>query len=1045
MVFLARFSSMPMSQRNLQRMVLLPAALVWLASPLGADEPPSFEKDARPILKAYCFDCHGAAERLKGGLDLRLRRFLADGGDSGAAIVPGNPAGSLLIQRLKSGQMPPGEKKVPAKEIAVLEKWVASGAKVLRAEPEKLPLGFDITPEERAYWFYQPVRRIDPPAARSAERARTPIDRFLLVKLREKKLGFQPDADRRTLIRRASLDLLGLLPSEKDIREFLDDPSPDAYEKMLDRLLASPQYGERWARHWLDVAGYADSDGNGNQDTPRPFAYKYRDWVVRALDRDLPLDRFLIEQIAGDELVPRPWNNLTPAQAEMLAATGFLRMVPDATAGTGGEARTMAANQVVTETLKTFSSAVLGLTVGCAQCHDHRYDPISQVDYFRLRAVFEPALDPSRWREPGQRRVSLYTDADRAKAAAIDAEVAKMRAALEPQRTKLIHAAVDRELAKFPEPKREQLRQAYYAAKRTPEQTKLLAAHPSVNITAGVLYQYDPKAADFLKGEEKKIAAKAAEKPFQDFVDVLDETPGAVPKTHLHHRGDPRQPKQVVGPGDLTIAAADGNRLELPEQDGKLPTTGRRLAYARHLTSGRHPFVGRVLANRIWLHHFGRGLVDTPGDFGVLGLKPTHPELLDWLADELVRQGWSLKKMHRLIMTSTAYRQASRREGPSADADDALYPRYPLRRLDAEVLRDCVLQVSGRLDGQRFGPPVAVEVDAAGQGVPAGNSARRSLYLQVRRSQPVSLLNAFDAPMMNPNCDRRTSTTAATQALMLMNGDFLLKHAEVLADRITREMPADFARDLAEAPELAGPEDPWSYGYGGLDPKDARTVRFTPLPYWTGSSWQGGKTLPDPKIDWALVTAAGGHPGQGPERAAIRRWTAPADGVAAIRGMLQHPAKVGDGVRGRIVSSRTGLLGEWHVHDRKQEFALDKIEVRRGDSIDFVAEAGATVTTDSFTWNARLEWTSGQEKRTWDSAADFKGPPGPALARRIAYAWQAVYQRPIAPEELALAARFAGGQLATLRREGTRGDHQRLVLVNLCQQLLSSNEFLYVD
>jgi len=317
--------------------------IALLSSRASADEPLTFEQHVRPILKAYCLDCHGAGEKLKGGLDLRLKRLAEKGGKSGTVLVVGDPGKSLLVQRMKSGEMPTTQKKVPAEMIAVVEQWIASGALARRTEPMTLPLGIDITPEERAYWFYLPLKRVEPAKFASSDRVRTPIDAFVLMKLREKTLSLQDDADRLTLIRRVSLDLLGLPPSQTEIDAFLTDTAPDAYEKLLDRLLASPHYGERWARHWLDVVGYADSNGDGVADTPRPYAWKYRDYVIRSLNADKPLDQFVIEQLAGDELAP----------------------------------------------------PLLGLTVGCAQCHDHRYDPIPQADYFRLRAILEPAFNPA--------------------------------------------------------------------------------------------------------------------------------------------------------------------------------------------------------------------------------------------------------------------------------------------------------------------------------------------------------------------------------------------------------------------------------------------------------------------------------------------------------------------------------------------------------------------------------------------------------------------------------------------------------------------------
>ena len=777
----------------------------------GADPKPSpvFERDIRPILKTYCLDCHGGSAEVKGKLDLRLARTARRGGKGGPAIVEGQPDESPLLTRIQDGEMPPGEKKVPAAQAAVIARWISAGAPTLRAEPESLPPGIDITPEERAFWAFQPIRRTNPPevASKDRERARTPIDAFLLAKLRARGASFAPEADRLTLLRRASFDLIGLPPSREQLDTFLADRAPDAYDRMIDRLLDSPHYGERWARHWLDVAGYADSDGNGNDDTPRPYAYKYRDYVIRAFNADKPLDRFIIDQMAGDELVARPWNNLKPDQAEILAATGFLRTAVDATT-TGAPDEALAANQVVADTLKIVSSTFLGLTVGCAQCHDHRYDPIPQSDYYRLRAVFEPALNPQQWRRPGSRLVSLYTDADRTRSAAIEAEAQQLARAIDVKTQKYLAEAFEKELTKFPEAMRGKFRDAYKTpeAKRSDEQKRLLAANPSVNISPGVLYQYNPAAAEDLKKDQAKVDAVRAKKKVEDFVSVLDEVPGVVPETRIFHRGDHRQPTQPVKAGDLSITAPVLARYEVPSKDPRVPTSGRRLAYAQHLVDGRHPLVGRVLANRIWLNHFGRGLVDTPGDFGTLGNRPTHPELLDWLAGELVRQGWSLKRMHRLIMTSAVYRQSSRRDPSDGtpDNDDASYGRYPLRRLDAEVLRDRILFVSGRLDRTPFGRAVPVAEDSVGQVLPANDSPRRSIYLEVRRTKPVSLLAAFDAPVMAVNCDRRPTSTSAPQSLMLMNSDFILGNAQALANRLRLEAPAqpDLARTIAHAWQL---------------------------------------------------------------------------------------------------------------------------------------------------------------------------------------------------------------------------------------------------
>jgi hypothetical protein len=772
-------------------------ALLFAAQPAVANDPVTFEQHVRPILRAYCLDCHGAGEKHAGGLDLRLKRFAVAGGKGGAAVVPGAPAKSYLVERLKSGDMPPGEKKVPAEQIAVIEKWIAGGALTLRDEPATLPPGLGITAEERAYWFYQPLTRPTTPPALPTDRVRTPIDAFVLARLRDKGLGFNPDADRATLLRRATFDLTGLPPTQQELDAFLADTTPDAYEKAVDRLLASSAYGERWGRHWLDAAGYADSEGDGATDTVRPHMWRYRDYVVRAINADTPLDRFVTEQLAGDELLPRPWANLAPPQVDLLAATGFLRSAPDATASSNTPAD---AEQVMVDVLKVVSSTLLGTSVGCAQCHDHRYDPVPQADYFRLRAVFEPALDPGKWRRPAERLVSLYSDADRAKATAVEVEAGKMQAEMTAKQTAAVKAAFEKELGKFPADQQPALRAAFDApeAKRTAEQKQLVATNPKLNITPGVLYQYEPKVADEIKALQAKVQAKRAERPAEGFVAVAAEVPGRVPATKLHHRGDARQPKGPdLAPGDLTVAAPDGKRFEVANAPAGGATTGRRLAWAKHLTSGTHPLFGRVTVNRLWLHHFGRGIVDTPGEFGKLGQLPTHPELLDWLATELPRLGWSQKKFHKLVMTSTVYRQSSART-PAADAVDranSLYSRFPVRRLEAEAVRDRMLVAAGRLDRTAFGPPVPVSEDPAGQVGTPDDKPRRSVYLQVRRSKPVAFLAAFDAPGVELNCDRRNVTTTAPQSLMLLNSEFVRKQAGHLAARVRAEAGAGASPD----------------------------------------------------------------------------------------------------------------------------------------------------------------------------------------------------------------------------------------------------------
>ncbi len=782
---------------------------------MAVDETPviQFEKDVRPILKAHCWHCHGEEQELKGGIDTRLAGLLLKGGDSGPALVPGDHAGSLLYQRMASGEMPPGKKKASAEELALIARWIDEGATTSRPEPETLDSGHSFTEEEKTHWSLQPIVKPDVPAVVHAELVRSPIDAFLLSKLEAKGLSFSAEADRETLIRRASFDLTGLPPSPEAIDKFVADPSPEAWSSLIDELLNSTAYGERWSRHWLDVAGYADSDGYNENDTERAWAWRYRDYVIRSLNADKPWNQFLTEQLAGDELLTPPYQDLTPDQADQLIATGFLRMCPDGTAA-GGPDQMIARNDVIAETIKVTSTSLLGLTVGCAQCHEHRYDPISQADYYRLRAIFEPAYDPANWRAPNARLVSLWSSEVQAAAKVVDAELAEVSKKRTEELDGIVKDTFERELQKLPVDQQPLARAARETPtdKRTPEQEQLIKEFPFLNVDRGSVYLYLP---DRLNGFNKKWDELTEEtkkkRPADDYVMCLNEVPGTVPVTKLFSRGDFQQPREEIPPGELTILNPAG--LEIPVDDPAIPSTGRRLAYARHLTSGQHPLVGRVLANRFWMHHFGQGLVSTVGDFGVKGEKPSHPELLDWLARNFMDEGWTLKRFHRMLMNSTAYRQVSvrNREQDAVDSDNRLLGRMNVRRLEAETVRDAILFLSGRLVQTPFGKPVPVSPDDVGQivvavdtrdsaGRPTGkvealgdNEFRRSIYVQVRRSMPLGVLEPFDMPRMTPNCERRTSSTAAPQALLMMNNPFVIQQAEMLATRIRTagaELPA---------------------------------------------------------------------------------------------------------------------------------------------------------------------------------------------------------------------------------------------------------------
>ncbi len=791
----------------------------------------TFERDVRPILKKNCFQCHGEGEKLKGGVDLRLRRLmLGKTKDGEPVLTPGDAAKSEIVQVLRHGEMPEKGKPLSPSEIALIEQWVAQGAKTARAEPAEVPKYF-ITEDEREFWAFQPIRRQAPPMVKNMALVRTPIDAFLLAKLEAKGLAFSAEADRATLIRRVLLDLTGLPPTPEETAQFLADTAPAAYERMVDRALASEHYGERWGRHWLDVAGYADSDGYTDADPVRPWAHKFRDYVIRSLNADKPFDQFIREQLAGDEMVKQPFQNLAPDDVDKLTATAFLRMVPDGTASAATAEQKTARNAVVAETIKVVSSSLLGMTVGCAQCHDHRLDPIPQTDYYRMRAIFEPALDTENWRTPAARLVSLMTDAERAQAVEIEKEAKVIDDARKVKEDEFIEKVLTWELEKKPAELRDPLRAAYrtMVAKRTPEQLKLLKEHPTINqLSGGSLYLYDRTYNTKHKEELQKFTDQSAKirkrKPVEQFIPVLNEPAGAktLPATFVFHRGDVMSPREKVTPGELTVLA-NFHPSVIAEKAPALATSGRRLAFAQSITDGRHPLTTRVLVNRVWHHHFGRGIVASLGDFGHIGERPTHPELLDWLASEFVAQGWSLKKLHRLILTSTAYRQSSVRsaEKDRADPDNRLLGRMNSRRLEAETIRDAMLAVTGKLNAKMFGAPVPIMTDEDGQivigvdtndtaGRPSGKFVplngeefRRSLYVQMRRTKPVGMLETFDLPRMEPNCELRNASTVATQSLAMMNGDFTITMSKYFAERVAKDAGSDAAAQVKRAWHLA--------------------------------------------------------------------------------------------------------------------------------------------------------------------------------------------------------------------------------------------------
>ncbi len=791
------------------------------AGPTAAAQKPAvplFEKDVLPVFQARCLRCHGTKVQ-KAGLDVRSKAALLEGGESGPAISPGSAEKSLLWVKVAGNQMPPGKDKLTEAEKVLLRTWLEGGAPAATAAVVKKDDGDrQVTDADRRFWAFQPPRRPAVPAVKDAGRGRNPVDAFVLARLERAGLTLSPEADRLTLLRRVTYDLTGLPPTPAEITRFLADRRPGAYERVVDRLLASPHYGERWGRHWLDLAGYADSEGILDADYVRSAAWRYRDYVIAAFNKDKPYARFLQEQIAGDELTDywtayRTARRLPAEVVEALTATGFLRCASDTSRPDFVNIKNAPGYyyQTLDDTLKIVASTTLGLTVECARCHSHKYDPIPLTDYYRLQAVFMSGYRPDQWVPQVQRRLLEATAAQeqeaKAQNARVDAALVPLRQQLAGLQKQFAERLFNDRLVKLPAVIREDVRAALTAApaKRT-EVQKYLAGkfmaelRPAAGALPGILAGAYPEYAAGKRALEAKIVAAEAGRVKLAEIRAFYDLPGE-PKTRMLRRGDYRNPGREVGPGVLSALAAPRPFGYTPPARGA-PTSGRRLALARWLTQADHPLTARVLVNRLWLHHFGEGIVATVDNFGHKGTPPTHPELLDWLATELVRRGGRIKAMHRLLVTSGAYRQQSafRPEihalARRVDPDNHLLWRQRLRRLSAEELRDAVLRVAGNLNPEMFGPPVPMQRQADGEvTTPAGGAGRRrSVYLQVRRSQPLTLLQVFDQPVMEVNCTRRSRSTVAAQALTLLNSDFMVRQAGAFTARLLAEAPGGEVR-----------------------------------------------------------------------------------------------------------------------------------------------------------------------------------------------------------------------------------------------------------
>lgn len=774
--------------------------------------PQSTIASVRLLLEAKCLGCHGVGNKL-GGLDLRSRSAALKGGGRGAALVPGHADKSLLFQLVNGNRAPlmPPTGKLAQSEIAALKAWLNGGA--------AWPSDTLANARKQVWWSFKPPVCPSVPRIQSAW-IRNPIDAFVLAGLRANGLQPSPPASRRILIRRAYYDLIGLPPTPAQVEAFVRDTSPDAWAKVVDSLLASPRYGERWGRHWLDLARYADSGGfEGDKD--RALAWRYRDYVIDAFNQDKPYNEFLREQIAGDEL--------RPSDPNALVATGYLACGPQDIVENNARTR---ANEL-DDLVATTGSVMLGLTVGCARCHDHKYDPVKQTDYYRLSAIFAPTE---------RREVECASEDERRSIAAHNAPFDQQLAPLRPQADQLRKRGEDA---------------AKKAGQAMPTDAQILAALPAA----------ERNQLTALQQQIKDLEARRRDVPHAQ---IVTDKSREFPASHLLLRGDAYHPGEEVKPG-FVCALPDG-QTDIGPAPANGSTTGRRTALANWLTAPQNPLVARVWVNRVWRQHFGRGLVNTPSNFGLNGELPSHPELLDWLACHFVaedketrRQGdkerenrqireeheiegnreegkgkrdeaqssienrkskientsflnlnWRLKPLHRLMLLSSTYQQASemRRDGMKADPQDKWYWRMPVRRLEAEPIRDSILTLAGTLNLQMGGQPVYPPIDPSlradtfqgpnwQDGEDGPSTWRRSVYVKVKRSTLLPELEVFDCPEITYTVAQRNVTTTPLQALMLLNDPLIVRQASLFAQRLQQERPNNPRAQIEWAYQLA--------------------------------------------------------------------------------------------------------------------------------------------------------------------------------------------------------------------------------------------------
>jgi hypothetical protein len=786
----------------------------------AAEQVEFYEREVLPLLKEHCYKCHGGSD-VKAGLRLSSRAGILQGGDSGPAVNLDDVDASLLLEAInyQSYEMPPSG-KLPQAQIDVLTNWVKLGIPMPAGAVEEAVTRPHAPPqvneETKNHWSFRPVVRPEVPAVKREAWVANPIDAFILAKLEEAGLSPNPPADKRALVRRVYYDLIGLPPTPEQVEEFLGDESAGAWEDLVNRLLESPHHGEHWARYWLDVVRYAESN-SFERDNPKPFVWRYRDYVIRAFNNDKPYDRFIREQLAGDEL-----DRVTP---ETIIATGFYRIGLWDDEPADPE---LAFYDGLDDIAATTAQGFLGITMNCARCHDHKIDPVPQSDYYRFIAFFRNV-----------RHYGVRADETVFAASVRSIGTPEEETALDVQREAWEQRVA--ELRQQLDVIEDEVRPHLRGGERDDFQDdsvrlRIIRKHVGEHITQERFDEYAKRRKEWsdLRNGPPRSATQA--------LCVKEQGPDA-PATHVLIRGNPGAHGAEVAPGFPSVLSPPEPTIAKPASG---ESSGRRRALAEWIGSPDNPLTARVMMNRVWQWHFGRGIVRSSNDFGLQGTPPTHPELLDWLAAEFVERGWSLKAMHRLILTSNAYRMTSRVDGlslkvdrPSVASSDVvdqpstinhqplsldpqndLFWRFDMRRLRAEEIRDSVLAVNGTLNlKQMFGPsiyPVIPSEVLAGQSRPGqgwGKSSReernrRSVYIHIKRSLPVPILAAFDAPDPDVTCPVRFATTQPTQALTLLNSAFLNEEAGVFADSLRREAGENAAARVTLALRRTMQRDP---------------------------------------------------------------------------------------------------------------------------------------------------------------------------------------------------------------------------------------------